>query len=195
MNRPLLFFVLALGCAGTASAADGTRVLITTKALSLPPGTRVHVEMSAQFTFTMLPEVVAPKPGAGPTHVEITDDMIKYRLDAAKPLVWEFIVPPGGKVPEEHFELVFSKLLPAPPKGMFASIGFPTHYRCVVPGAKAPLVIERTNEFGMAYERPTAVITRCIRFASSGPEQFGMGVLPSCDVDPRKLPGARVLPQ
>ena len=194
MKRTWFSIVFALGCAATALAGDGTRVLITTKTKALPPGTRVHVEMRAQFTFTVLPEATTPKPGAGPTTIEITDDMIKYRLDAKKPIVWDFIVPPDGNVPQEELTFDFPKLLPAPPEGMFASIVFPTHYRCVLPG-KTPVVIERTNEYGMAYDRPTAVINRCIRFASSGPGQVGMGVLPSCDVDPRKLPGARVISQ
>jgi hypothetical protein len=193
MKRILGVF-LALGFASAALAGDGTRVLITTKTKSLPPGTRVHVEMRAEFTLTVLPEATAPKPGAGPTSVEVTDDMIKYRLGAAKPIVWDFVVPADGNVPQEEFAFEFSKILPAPPAGMFASVVFPTHYRCVLPG-KTPLVIERTNEYGMAYDRPTAALTRCIRFASSAPGQVGMGVLPSCDVDPRKLPGARVLSQ
>jgi len=192
--KRFLGVVLALGFASAALAGGGTRVLITTKTKSLPPGTRVHVEMRAEFTLTVMPEATTPKPGAGPTTVEITDDMVKYRLAAAKPIVWDFVVPANGTVPQEEFAFEFSKILPAAPAGMFASVAFPTHYRCVLPG-KTPLVIERTNEFGMGYDRPSAVLSRCIRFSSSAPGQVGMSVLPSCDVDPRKLPGARVFPQ
>jgi len=193
MKRIFGFF-LALGFASAALAGGGTRVLIATKTKSLPPGTRVHVEMRAEYTLTVLPEATTPKPGAGPTSIEITDDMIKYRLAAAKPIVWDFVVPADGNVPQEEFAFEFPRILPAAPAGMFASVAFPTHYRCVLPG-KTPLVIERANEYGMAYERPAAVLSRCIRFSSSAPGQVGMGVLPSCDVDPRKLPGARALPQ
>ncbi|HKR66541.1 MAG TPA: hypothetical protein VJZ00_22630 [Thermoanaerobaculia bacterium] len=193
MKRTLAILI-TLACASAAMAANGTRIVLDTKTKALPPGTRVHVEMRAEFTLTTLPEAATPKAGAGPTRVEITDDMVKYRLAAAKPAVWDFIVGADGNVPAEQLEFQFSKILPAAPPGMFASIVFPTHYRCVLPG-KTPVVVERANEYGMQYEKPSAVITRCVRFASWAPGQVGMGVLPTCDTDPRKLPGARVIAQ
>jgi hypothetical protein len=195
MKRILNAALLILAAALPLAAAEGTRIVVTTHAPKLPPGTRVFVEMKAEYSMVDLSRVSAPKPGAGPQKLEITDDMIRYRLASPQTFVWDFVVPADGKVPVENFTFTFPKLLPTAPNGMAAGITFPTHYRVVVPGEKTPVVIDRHSEFGMSYDKAAAVITRCVRMGGSSATTIGMGVLADCTVDPRKMPGAKVLPQ
>lgn len=194
MKRISVFALLLAAMA--VPAAAGTRVVMSTRALpNLPAGTRVHVEMTAEYSVLQPPEAKAPKAGAGPTQIEVTDDMIKYRLASGDRMVWSFVVPADGKVAAQTFTFDFPKVLPAAPAGMAAGITFPTHYRIIMPGEKGSVTVERRSEFGMAYDKPAALITRCAKIGGATPKAAGMGVLPNCDVDPRKLPGAKVLPQ
>jgi len=194
MKRITVFTLLLAAMA--IPAAAGTRVIMSTRALpNLPPGTRVYVEMTAEYSVLQPPEAKVPKAGSGPAQLEVTDDMIKYRLASDDRMVWSFQVPADGKVPAQTFTFEFPKLLPAAPAGMAAGITFPTHYRLIMPAEQGTVTVERHSEFGMAYDKPAAVITRCAKIGGATPKAAGMGVLPDCDTDPRKLPGAKVLRQ
>jgi hypothetical protein len=182
MNRMLQrILLIALASAGiSVLASAGTDVVLDTRALTLPPGTTVHVEITAQYELDDIPTFSRADVGK---RIEITDDMTRYRLRATDVADWDFTFPQSGIVPAKRFVLHFKEKLLAPPPRMMASVAFPVTCTLIRPdGSKR----EQEYKFSMAITADTVSINRCLKVSGGPKGALTVSVVPTCDWVPGK---------
>jgi hypothetical protein len=167
-----------------AGASAGTTVQLQTSVADLPPGTRVHCEVSAQYVLVD-PRDTTTKKGE-PAEV--------YTLPAGGTFTWDFVAGANGTVPQRTFQFRFDKRLLSAPQGLVAVLRFPTKYSVACPaGASNCTSRSRDSLFGRTIRSDApSVIPACLQFLG-GPHGPLVGVGADCS-DPRKNPNVLVRP-
>lgn len=177
MKRMLICLLLL--CPLTAYA--GGTVTLDTAAKNLLPGTKVRVEISAEFRMHEL-----PKRPAGSTErvlrVPVTEDMIRYRTASTNRGLWQFTIAPNGKYPAPQMELRFPKDFPPRMQGMRSKLYFTLKYDLDLParGSDPARKVSREIDTTLTMPEDGEPVTACLRLEQVGDGLF-VGVTPACD--------------
>lgn len=186
MTKLLLSVSLLITFASTLyGAGGGSTVTLLTRVDSLPPGTRVEVEMRAQYA------VLNWQAGAGERRSGPVEEFI---LKSPTIFKWSFVADQNGTAPERKVAFQFERrLIPLPEKGMSASIQFPITFRIVCPaGAKNCNSRSRETQFGMQLRSEEKDdIVRCLSLRPTGSDII-IGVGRTCNL--LTEPGLKVIP-
>ena len=177
MKRLMLCFLLL--CPVSVFAA-GT-ITLDTRAANLLPGTKVRVEIGAEYRMYEL-----PKKPAGSTdrvlRVPVTDDMVRYRSASTNRGLWQFTIDPKGKYPAPQMELRFAKDFPSTLPGMRSKLFFDMQYHLDLPARNGDPARTITRKISTTLRMPEdgEEVTACLRLEQVGDGLF-VGVTPACD--------------
>ena len=185
-NSVLRFTVLTLLLATAQLAIAGTTIVVDAVTSDLPPGSRVRVEAGAEYRLLEFAPVKPEERGRSVVTRSAGDENIKYRLASPTTLVWEFVVPAGGEVPQRQFKLNFPKDLAQPPKGMAGNVSFKIKYNISVPAVngKPAWQTEQTSAATMRIPADGRW-NRCLRVENWGETGVFVGMTPDCVHDIR----------
>jgi hypothetical protein len=177
--KPFLLSLLLL-CPVTAWA--GSTVTVDTGAANLWPGTKVRVEIGAEYRMHELPKRPADS-NSRVLRVPINEDMLRYRASSNNRGVWQFTTPANGAVPTPTMELRFDKNFPKTPPGMSSKLWFNLKYIIDVPAhdGETAYTISRTIETTLRLPEDGEAAAGCLRLERMGEGVF-VGVTPTCNV-------------
>lgn len=178
MNPKRLLLCLLLLCPVTAWG--GSTVTVDTLAANLLPGTKVRVEIGAEYRMHELPKRPAHSTERV-LRVPITDDMLRYRATSNNRGLWQFTTTPNSAVPMPQMELRWDKDFPATPKGMSSKVWFNLRYTIDIPAqdGEEAYTISRTIETTLRLPEDGEPLTGCLRLERVGKGVF-VGVMPTC---------------
>jgi hypothetical protein len=174
-------FLLCLLLLFPVSAWAGSTVTVDTRAANLLPGTKVRVEIGAEYRMHEL-----PKRPANSTErilrVPITDDMLRYRAASTNRGLWQFAVTPNTVVPTPKMELRWDKDFPSVPQGMSSKVWFNLKYTIELPpqDGEPAYTMNRVIETTLRLPEGGDAMTGCLRLEGVGKGVF-VGVTPSCE--------------
>lgn len=174
MKRMLVLLLLL--CPVTAFA--GGSILLDTRAANLAPGTKVRVEIGAEYRMWEMP----PRPANATervVRVPVTDDMIRYRAASTNRGLWQFTA--GGAIPTPQMNLRFAKDFPPAVNGMRAKLFFVMKYTLDIPAqnGQAARTVTRDIETTLSAPEGNEPVTGCLRLEQVGTGIF-VGVTPEC---------------
>ena len=165
-------------------------VTLDTRAANLLPGTKVKVEIDAEFRMYEL-----PKRPAGATEkvlrVPITEDMIRYRSTSNNRGLWQFTLGPNATAPTPRMELRFDKNFPPRMAGLRSKLYFHLTYTLDLPARDGDpaRTVNRSIETTLAVPEEGEPMTGCLRIEQVGDGLF-VGVTPACDTNLFRRPSA-----
>ena len=174
-------FLLSVLLLFPVSAWAGSTATIETRAANLLPGTKVRVEIGAEYRMHELPK--------RPAHsterilrVPITEDMLRYRATSNNRGLWQFTVGPNRVVATPKMELRWDKNFPEAQPGMSSKIWFNLKYVIDLPEQEGEpaYTITRTIETTLGLPEEGQPMTGCLRLEQVGKGVF-IGVTPDCE--------------
>ena len=178
MNPKRFLLSLLLLCPLTAWA--GSTATIDTRAANLLPGTKVRVEIGAEYRMHELPKRPAHSTERV-LRVPVTDDMLRYRAASNNRGLWQFTVAPNTAAPMPTMELRFDKNFPKTQPGMSSKVWFNLRYTIDIPAydGEEAYTISRTIETTLRLPEDDEPLTGCLRLERVGKGVF-VGVTPAC---------------
>jgi hypothetical protein len=178
MNSKRFLLCLLLLCPVTAWA--GSTVTVGTRAANLWPGTKVRVEIGAEYRMHELPKRPANS-NSRILRVPITDDMLRYRAASTNRGLWQFTTTANGTVPTPTMELRFDKNFPKTQPGMSSKLWFTLRYTIDIPAhdGEEGYTLSRTIDTTLSLPEDGEPATGCLRLERMGEGVF-VGVTPTC---------------
>jgi hypothetical protein len=171
---------LLLLCAPAAFA--GGTFKLDTHAANLPAGTKVRLEISAEYRMNERPK--PPANGQRVLRLPVSEEMIRYRAKSQNAGVWQFTVAPNSAIPTPEMELRFEKDFPEPVAGLSSGLFFPIKYTIDVPArnGKPARQIVRQIETSLDAPEPGEPGQGCLRVEYIGEDALFVGITPSCSI-------------
>lgn len=160
---------------GKAGSPDMGLLVLDTEVAGLPAGTKVEVELRAQYA---LVDFASARAGgrSEPEH--------HFVMKAPEVFRWTFTADGSGSTARKVQTFQFSgKLKPPPGPGMMAVLQFPLRYKITCPpNASGCRSRERVTQFASQLRSESATrVERCLAFHDSVGDGITVGIGRSCD--------------
>lgn len=174
--------LLPLLLLGTLPLFAGGTVVLDTRAANLPAGTRVRLEIGAEYRMNERPK--PPANGQRMLRLPVTEEMIRYRAKSVNAGVWQFTVAPNAAIATPEMVLRFEKDFPEPVAGLSRGLFFPIRYTIDVPArnGKPARQIVRQIETSLDAPEPGEAGQGCLRVEYIGEDALFVGITPSCTI-------------